>query len=112
MRLVSWNVNGLRACAEKGFGQSVAALDADCVCLQEIKLRPEQFVNPLEGYEAYLNTAPASGCITSEVNGEVVRTGAPWHSLSLFCPWHTSVTGDGNMLDYMLLYNLYRLVYE
>ena len=67
---------------------------------------------PRERYEAYLNTAPASGCITAEVNGEVVRTGAPWHSLSLFCPWHTSVTGDGNMLDYMLLYNLYRLVYE
>ena len=67
---------------------------------------------PKELYEAYLNAAPASGCITTEVNGEEVRTAAPWHSLSLFCPWHTSQTGDANMLDYMLLYNLYRLVYE
>ena len=66
---------------------------------------------PKERYEAYLNAAPASGSITSEVNGEEVRTAAPWHSLSLFCPWHTTETGDANMLDYMLLYNLYRLVY-
>ena len=66
---------------------------------------------PKERYEAYLNAAPASGCITSEVGGEEVRTAAPWHSLSLFCPWHTNTTGDANMLDYMLLYNLYRLVY-
>lgn len=67
---------------------------------------------PKERYEAYLNAAPASGCITSEVGGEEVRTAAPWHSLSLFCPWHTTETGDANMLDYMLLYNLYQLVYE
>ena len=67
---------------------------------------------PKERYEAYLNAAPASGCITSEVGGEAVRTAVPWHSLSLFCPWHTTETGDANMLDYMLLYNLYRLVYE
>lgn len=66
---------------------------------------------PKERYEEYLNAAPASGCITTEANGEEVRTAAPWHSLSLFCPWHTTVTGDANMLDYMLLYNLYRLVY-
>ena len=67
---------------------------------------------PKELYEAYLNAAPASGYITTEVDGEVVRTAPPWHSLSLFCPWHTDKTGDANMLDYMLLYNLYRLVYE
>ena len=36
MRLVSWNVNGLRACCEKGFYDSVKALDADVICLQEI----------------------------------------------------------------------------
>ena len=66
---------------------------------------------PKERYEAYLNAAPASGCISTEEKGEVVRTAAPWHSLSLFCPWHTTETGDANMLDYMLLYNLYRLVY-
>ncbi|MBR6008677.1 MAG: endonuclease/exonuclease/phosphatase family protein, partial [Clostridia bacterium] len=72
MRLVSWNVNGLRACAEKGFGESVAALDADCVCLQEIKLRPEQFTNPLQGYEAYINSADKPG-----YSGTAVLTRTP-----------------------------------
>ena len=61
MKLVSWNVNGLRACAEKGFYESMASLDADAICLQEIKLKPEQFTNKMEGYEAYLNSAEKPG---------------------------------------------------
>ena len=61
MRLVSWNVNGLRACAGKGFYESMAGLDADAVCLQEIKLKPEQFENRMEGYEAVLNSAERPG---------------------------------------------------
>lgn len=63
-------------------------------------------------YEQYLDAAPADGIITKSVKGETVRTDAPWHTLSLFCPWHNQTTGDANMIDYMLLYNLYRLVYE
>lgn len=66
---------------------------------------------PKELYEAYLNTAPASGQITTIEKETMVRSAAPWHSLSLFCPWHTVATGDANMLDYMLLYNLYLLIY-
>ena len=61
MRLVSWNVNGLRACCSKGFYESVAALDADAICLQEIKLKPEQFTNEMAGYEVELNSAEKSG---------------------------------------------------
>ena len=61
MRLVSWNVNGLRACVEKGFYESVASLDADVICLQEIKLKPEQFTSRMEGYEAHLNSAQKPG---------------------------------------------------
>ena len=61
MRLVSWNVNGLRACCSKGFYESVSSLDADAVCLQEIKLKPEQFTNELAGYEAELNSADKPG---------------------------------------------------
>ena len=41
MKLVSWNVNGLRACLKKGFAESAASLDADVICLQEIKMSPE-----------------------------------------------------------------------
>ena len=42
MRLISWNVNGLRACMQKGFLDAFQDLDADVFCLQETKLQPEQ----------------------------------------------------------------------
>ena len=61
MRFVSWNVNGLRACLGKGFYESVGALDADAICLQEIKLKPEQFTNEMAGYEVTLNSAEKPG---------------------------------------------------
>lgn len=61
MKIVSWNVNGLRACAEKGYYESMAALDADVYCVQETKLQPEQFENRMEGYEVFLNSAEKKG---------------------------------------------------
>ena len=61
MRLVSWNVNGLRACVEKGFYESMAALDADVICLQEIKVQPQQYTPVMEGYEIYTNPAARKG---------------------------------------------------
>lgn len=61
MRLVSWNVNGLRACLNKGFLDSVAALEADIICLQETKMRPEQAEFPLEGYHRFWNSADKAG---------------------------------------------------
>ena len=42
MRIVSWNVNGLRACAKKGFLDVLANLEADVVCLQEVRAFPAQ----------------------------------------------------------------------
>ena len=61
MKLISWNVNGLRACAGKGFAGSVTALDADVICLQETKLSPEQMNVSLPGYEVFLNSAEKKG---------------------------------------------------
>ena len=61
MKLVSWNVNGLRACLKKGFVESVAALDADVICLQEIKMSPEHYTEVLPGYEAIFNSAEKKG---------------------------------------------------
>ena len=61
MKLVSWNVNGLRACASKGFLESVAALDADVICLQETKMsEPIEALVP-GGYRAYWNFAEKKG---------------------------------------------------
>ena len=62
-------------------------------------------------YESLLDAAPAEGAFRLLRNGAWVQSQAPWHSLSLFCPWHDTDEGRFNMLDYMLLYNLYRLVY-
>ncbi len=67
---------------------------------------------PASVYETYFNAAPEKGAFRiNKSDGERVSD-APWHSLSLFCPWHTKSVGYFNMLDYMLLYNAYRLVYK
>ncbi len=61
MKLVSWNVNGLRACMNKGFLDSFAALDADVFCLQETKLQPDQIQLDLPGYRLFWNSAEKKG---------------------------------------------------
>ncbi|MEF9896103.1 MAG: exodeoxyribonuclease III [Clostridia bacterium] len=61
MKLISWNVNGLRACATKGFESSVEALDADVVCLQETKMQPGQLELALPGYHQYFLGAVKKG---------------------------------------------------
>ena len=61
MKLISWNINGLRACAGKGFGESFKALDADVVCLQETKMQAGQLDLEFDGYESYWNYADKKG---------------------------------------------------
>ena len=61
MKLISWNVNGLRACMGKGFAEFFASQDADFVCLQETKLQPEQVDFAPEGYFCYWNSAEKKG---------------------------------------------------
>ena len=61
MKLISWNVNGLRACLGKGFLETFASLDADVVCLQETKLQPHQIALDLPGYTVFWNSAEKKG---------------------------------------------------
>lgn len=61
MKFISWNVNGLRACREKGFEEAFAQLDADCFCLQETKLQEGQIDLQFEGYESYWDYAEKKG---------------------------------------------------
>ncbi len=61
MRLISWNVNGLRACMQKGFQEVFDALNADFFCLQETKLQPQQLSFFPEGYNAYWCYAEKKG---------------------------------------------------
>ena len=61
MRFVSWNVNGLRACMQKGFLDVFSELDADFFCLQETKLQEGQLVFQPEGYHMFWNYAQKKG---------------------------------------------------
>ena len=61
MRAVSWNVNGLRACVEKGFGEVFRELDADLFALQETKLQEGQIDLQTTGYHQYWNYAQKRG---------------------------------------------------
>lgn len=61
MRLISWNVNGIRACVEKGFLDFFKDIDADVFCLQETKLQAGQIELPLEGYYQFWNYAEKKG---------------------------------------------------
>ena len=60
MKLISWNVNGLRACVGKGFFEFLSAEQPDMMCLQETKLQPEQ-APQVEGYHEYWNSAGKKG---------------------------------------------------
>lgn len=61
MKLISWNVNGLRACVTKGFMDFFTEADADIFCIQESKLQEGQIELPLEGYYQYWNYARKKG---------------------------------------------------
>ncbi len=61
MKLVSWNVNGLRACLKKNFAEAFAELDADAFCIQETKMQPGQAEFEPEGYTEYIYSAEKKG---------------------------------------------------
>ncbi len=61
MKIVSWNVNGLRAVLKKGFLDFVKEIDADIICLQETKAQPHQIDLELEGYYQYYHSAERKG---------------------------------------------------
>ncbi len=61
MKLISWNVNGLRACVQKGFLDFFKEIDADIFCIQESKLQEGQIDLELEGYHQYWNYAQKKG---------------------------------------------------
>ncbi|MGN0201770.1 MAG: exodeoxyribonuclease III [Candidatus Cryptobacteroides sp.] len=61
MRFISWNVNGLRACAGKGFADAFVSLDADFFCIQETKMQPGQLDLEFPGYVSFWNSADKKG---------------------------------------------------
>ncbi|MBQ2857643.1 MAG: exodeoxyribonuclease III [Bacteroidaceae bacterium] len=61
LKLISWNVNGIRACCDKGFRESFKRLEADFFCLQETKMQAGQLDLQFEGYQSYWNYAEKKG---------------------------------------------------
>ena len=61
LKLISWNVNGLRACYDKGFTDIFRQLDADFFCLQETKMQAGQLDLQFDGYQSYWNYAEKKG---------------------------------------------------
>ncbi len=61
MKLISWNVNGLRACIKKGFYDFFKEIDADIFCVQETKMQQGQIEVIVDGYEQYWNSAVKKG---------------------------------------------------
>ena len=61
MKLISWNVNGIRACVNKGFKDFFKEIDADIFCIQETKCQPEQISLEFEGYKSFWNSAERKG---------------------------------------------------
>ena len=61
MKLISWNVNGIRACINKGFRDFFNEINADIFCIQETKCQKEQIELEFEGYTSYWNSAEKKG---------------------------------------------------
>lgn len=61
MKLISWNVNGFRACLKKGFGEFFQNIDADAFCLQETKMQPGEAEFSPQGYEQFFHSAEKKG---------------------------------------------------
>ena len=90
MKLISWNVNGLRACMKKGFSEFFTEVDADIFALQETKMQENQLDDSMlfEGYHRYMNSAERKGysgtmvytkkeplSVTYEIEGDVTKEG-------------------------------------
>ena len=85
MRLISWNVNGLRAAVKKGFEDTFWSLDADVFCLQETKLQEGQIDLDLTGYESYWSYAEKKGYSGTAISTRIkplsvaYNLGIPYH---------------------------------
>lgn len=79
MKLISWNVNGLRACLQKGFDEFLKAESPDIIALQETKMQPEQLDYAPSGYETYYFSAQKKGysgtAVYTKMRPEEVRLG-------------------------------------
>ena len=100
MKLISWNVNGLRACVKKGFEDFFKEADADIFCIQETKLQEGQIDFAPEGYECYWNYAEKKG-----YSGTAVFT--KQHPLKVWNGIGIEETGIGQLTCFYRLLGLF-----
>ena len=79
MRIVTWNVNGLRACIDKGFYDFAKQVEADAICLQETKMQRGQAEVLLPGYEQYWNSAEKKGYSGTAIFTKVAPLADTYH---------------------------------
>ncbi len=105
MKLVSWNVNGLRAALKNSFMESFASMDPDIMCLQETRVSPHEIHVPLDGYHLFWNSAKKRGYSGTAVfsrreplgshTGWASKTTTPkavsLHSSTAIFTWSTSI---------------------
>ena len=103
MKLISWNVNGFRSCLGKGFEEYFREFDADCFCIQETKMQPEQVTTHFDGYEQFFNSAVKKG-----YSGTALFTKEPPKSIVFNFEGHTD-EGRAIIAEYerFRLVNLY-----
>lgn len=103
MKLISWNVNGLRACLGKGFVESMTALDPDFICIQETKMQQGQAEVDLPAYKEFFSSAEKKG-----YSGTAIFAKEEPKSVQINFGKHTD-EGRGVILEYdkFFLVNVY-----
>ena len=102
MKFISWNLNGLRACAGKGFADVFTALDADFFCLQETKMQAGQLDLAFPGYQSYWNYAEKKGysgtAIYTKHKVLSVEYGIPRNSGTPGTPGDSGIHAEGRVI--------------
>lgn len=119
MKLISWNVNGFRACLQKGFGEFFNSADADIFCLQETKMQPDQADFSPEGYHIYFHSAVKKGysgtavftkkeplAVTYGINGEHLDEGrvitCEYEDFYFVCCYVPNAQSELKRIDYRM----------
>ena len=93
MKIISWNINGIRSALKKGLVDSLLQFDADIICLQEVRARPEQFQLELPEFQQYFNPAEKAG-----YSGTAILSKFPFISMEKGLLVDGKIESEGRMI--------------